>query len=630
MAQLAGERTSSTRAAADGGPEGDFDGDAPGDAESGDRTQRTSPSDKWSMWRDRIRGGGRWLLRPDLAATMVVAAVLRFWGIGAQSVWYDEWLTTKAASGSLYSLGQYVVGSAGIPPTYFGFMWGWARVVGDSDAALRSFSALVGVAMVPLVYALAAEFGQRRAVARLAGVLIAVNPMLVWYSQEARPYTLMAFLGGLTLWAMARTLTRGGRWDLVVWVSLCTLTFAVHYYAVFLVLAEALALLAIRRPQIPQLLASLRSQPRVWLRALRPALVLLVGLAPFAAKQFASRGQHAWIEDQDFAQRLRGVGTGVLVGPSPPNGRIWMALAAIVAFAVVLLVVRGNLVERLVAAAVAILGVGAVALTLAAKPVGVDAVIERYLIFVLVPLVMVVAIGLGVSRVPAWVGGLAATVIVALSLVVVVSVAKEPELQRTDWQAVADAHEAVGTDDGARILVMNDQGYLGGPLRRYLDDAVPLREDDERVRVEHIDVIAFRDTTFPCNGLIGRSCNFFFLGGIPPAVWSDYEPAELAELAGIELAELEELVDQAELGPEDMDDWSPVNLADVAGLGDLEPNALDEWVETVELDQFDVHRYELDEPRWLTREDLVRARWDGAWKALVLVPEGSVVDPSED
>lgn len=552
-----------------------------------------------------------------LVVSVVVAAVLRFWGIGAQSLWYDEWLTADAASGGLRNLGEYVTGSAGIPPTYFGFMWGWARVVGDSDAALRSVSTLAGVAMVPLAYAIAAELFQPLKVARLAAVLLAVNPMLVWYSQEARPYTLMAFLGGLSLWALARAFTRGGRADLVLWVCVATLTVLVHYYAVFLIAVEALALLVVRRPQVPQLIAAVRQRPRAWLRALAPAWVPALAIAPFAAKQVASSGQHQWIADHDLGVRLRGIGTGLLVGPSQPTGRIWMGVGAVVLLAVVLLVVRGNLIERVVSGALAVLVVGPVGLGLVAKVVGLDAVLERYFIFLVVPLVMVVAIGLGASRVPTWAGAAAVAVAVASSLVVVVTVARDADLQRSDWEAIADAHDAVPAAEADRVLVVNVQGYLGQPMQRYLDDASVLGED-ERIMVERIDVVVAEDSTRPCNGLIGRSCNFFFLGGMPPAVQPGYEPVDPAEMEALaELAELDE-EEQEALAEVAGDDPEPEEDEEDE---DLEPADVPEWVERIELEQFSVDRYELDEPQLMTREDLVAPRWDGKWKALVLVSE---------
>ena len=122
-------------------------------------------------------------------------------------------------------------------------MWFWARLVGDGDAALRSFSALAGLATVPVAHALARELGCRRRVALGAALLVAVNPMLVWYSQEARPYGLLALAGAVSLLAAARAARTGRRADLVRWGLAAGFAVAVHYLALCLAVAE-LAVLA--------------------------------------------------------------------------------------------------------------------------------------------------------------------------------------------------------------------------------------------------------------------------------------------------------------------------------------------------------------------------------------------------
>ena len=107
------------------------------------------------------RPAGRW---PDgvLVAVVALGTALRLWGLGAQSLWYDEWLTTEAVSGGLGELARHVANREGITPPYFVVMWAWARVVGDGEMALRSFSALAGLATVVVAYALARQLGQRR------------------------------------------------------------------------------------------------------------------------------------------------------------------------------------------------------------------------------------------------------------------------------------------------------------------------------------------------------------------------------------------------------------------------------------------------------------------------------------
>ena len=122
-----------------------------------------------------------------VAGLSAVAAVLRFSTLGRQSFWYDE-VPSRPHSPlfpSTSSCGPCPTARRA-PPLYYVLVWIWAHVFGSSDLALRSLSALVGTLVVPAAYLAA-----RALVSRWAGILVAtfaaVSPLLVWYSQEARP-----------------------------------------------------------------------------------------------------------------------------------------------------------------------------------------------------------------------------------------------------------------------------------------------------------------------------------------------------------------------------------------------------------------------------------------------------------
>ena len=76
--------------------------------------------------------------------------------------------------------------SESAPPLYYALAWVWTQLTGTGEFGLRSLSALAGVATVPVAYLLGAELRGRRA-GIVAAALVAVNPMLLWYSQEAAP-----------------------------------------------------------------------------------------------------------------------------------------------------------------------------------------------------------------------------------------------------------------------------------------------------------------------------------------------------------------------------------------------------------------------------------------------------------
>ena len=124
------------------------------------------------------------------------------------------------------------------PPLYYVLAWGWAKAFGTGEVGLRSLSALFGAATVPVGYLIGRQLASRRAGLILAG-LIAVNPMLIWYSQEARSYALLVFFGAVSLFFFVRALdTRGGR-DLAFWALASALALCSHYFAVFAVAIEA-------------------------------------------------------------------------------------------------------------------------------------------------------------------------------------------------------------------------------------------------------------------------------------------------------------------------------------------------------------------------------------------------------
>src|SRR5262249_17237538 len=122
----------------------------------------------------------------------------------------------------------------------------WTRVFGVSEVGLRSLSALIGTATVPIAYLAARTLTPRREAAIATCAFAAVSPVLVWYSQEARAYMLLVLLGALSFVFLLRALRGGDRRDVVWWAVVSALALCTHYFAVFAVLPEAAWLLRSR------------------------------------------------------------------------------------------------------------------------------------------------------------------------------------------------------------------------------------------------------------------------------------------------------------------------------------------------------------------------------------------------
>ena len=172
----------------------------------------------------------------------LLAAVLRFINITDQSYWVDESQAVhefQLSFGGMLSAWNHAEGN---PPLYFVVGWTWAKLFGTGEAGLRSLSAVFGTALIPVTYLCGRELVSRRA-GLVAAALAAVNPFLIWYSQEAREYMLLALLSGGSVYFFARAWKAPTRRNLALWTLLSALALLTQYFAGFLVAAEALLLL---------------------------------------------------------------------------------------------------------------------------------------------------------------------------------------------------------------------------------------------------------------------------------------------------------------------------------------------------------------------------------------------------
>src|SRR5208282_4996677 len=131
-------------------------------------------------------------LLPVLLLTLA-AAWLRLSHLGSKSLWLDEGATVALARASWrHFWWVWWYGEANLQSVYFLFMRAWIHG-GQSEAWLRLPSALFGIASVPLMFVVARRLVSAGA-ALASAALLAFSPAHVYYSQEARSYTLTIVL----------------------------------------------------------------------------------------------------------------------------------------------------------------------------------------------------------------------------------------------------------------------------------------------------------------------------------------------------------------------------------------------------------------------------------------------------
>ena len=385
----------------------------------------------------------------------MLAAVLRFSTVGLQSYWSDEAVTVALVRMDFRDMLGLIPESESTPPLYYAVAWLWAWTFGSDEIALRSLSALVGTAAAPLTAAAARVLVSRRT-AVVAAALVAVNPLLIWYSQEARAYSMLVALVAASLLAFARAREAPTGPRLAGWASTAVLAGTTHYFAAFVIVPQAVFLLATRR--------------RVAVGAVGAVTLGALALLPLALAQRGT-GSAEWIARSAFDARLATSAKQLLVGRSGPFDRPLAALAAIaIATSVVLLVRSSDKRARRGAAVAAGIGLVALALPVALTAVRLDYVIAQNVLAALVPLIVAVATGFAVGT-PRPVALAALVSLCVISLALVAAVAVDPSYQRADWRGAA---RATAPREGTRLIVLdNDFGgwFARLPFRLYLPAA---------------------------------------------------------------------------------------------------------------------------------------------------------------
>jgi 4-amino-4-deoxy-L-arabinose transferase-like glycosyltransferase len=416
------------------------------------------------------RAGALWVL----AFLIAIGAAMRFASLSEQSFHHDEVITVaRILPGGFIDMLKSVKEYESNPPLYYTLAWGWTKAFGTGEFGLRSLSACFGLATVPVAYCIGAELSSRRA-GLIAAALVAVNPMLIWYSQEARSYAVLVFFCAVSLLFLVRALRTHSGADLSLWALSSGLALSSHYFAFFAVAIEA-----------AWLLVALRSHWRVVLPAVAAVAAVGLALMPLLLAQ-VNPSHIGWIEKSLLSERFFETGVSFLAGETghviaePPRERYALVPAVLIGLGWLLVAASGSSRERRGALIGATIGLGVTLFSLLAALAGKDYVVERNLLPALLPLGIPAAIGFGSGR-ASRIGPLLAVVLCLYWVGFGIRVTQVANLQRPDFRAVVDN---LGRPPWPRAIVSWKLAagpvvfYLGSHAHRIYSGETPLREVD--------------------------------------------------------------------------------------------------------------------------------------------------------
>ncbi len=181
-----------------------------------------------------------------LVSILLLASVLRFYGLGKESFWNDElesWLMSshddlstvidRAAHGDVH------------PPAYHTLLYFVEKYIGDSESALRFPSAIAGVLSVFVIFLVGTQLYSYKE-GLIASAFMAVFWCPIYFSQEARSYslvllfTLLATYCWLSLLKSLAQRVKPSAYAILGYILTAALCSYLHYFGLYLVGLQAL------------------------------------------------------------------------------------------------------------------------------------------------------------------------------------------------------------------------------------------------------------------------------------------------------------------------------------------------------------------------------------------------------
>lgn len=180
-----------------------------------------------------------------LLLIILLGAVLRIYDLGGESIWLDEAYTIEISKQNpVEIIKDILTDNENHPPFYYSLMHYWMVLFGDSVFSVRFPSVIFGVLCIIAIYKMAKLLFDKNT-ALFSALILATSVMLIELSQEARSYSLLAFLSILSFYFFTKLLEQKSFGASALYVVSSLLLISTHYYAIFVLVSQNIFILTI-------------------------------------------------------------------------------------------------------------------------------------------------------------------------------------------------------------------------------------------------------------------------------------------------------------------------------------------------------------------------------------------------
>jgi mannosyltransferase len=177
-----------------------------------------------------------------LLPLLLLAAWLRFYDLHRTSLWFAESVSWSQARLPFFEMIR-ATAQDNYPPLHNIILFATIRLFGDSEMALRTPSALLGVATVYVLYRLGSLLWDNTT-GIIAALFLTISGFHVWYSTEARMYALLAFTATLFVLGTVRVIRHPSNGSLAACTAAATALLYSHVYGSFVFAGVNIAVIA--------------------------------------------------------------------------------------------------------------------------------------------------------------------------------------------------------------------------------------------------------------------------------------------------------------------------------------------------------------------------------------------------
>ena len=183
-----------------------------------------------------------------ISLIILLGAIIRIINIDQADFWRDEAFTLRAAVMNFGDMWSALTNDTA-PPLYTVIMHYWLQIFPLNEFWARIPSYIFGVATIYSTYLLAKQlFPYNRKYVYLSTLLVALNPVLIFYSQEARAYSLLSLLATVSLYLVIKLtdIEKAKSRDWIYLIMVTILGLYTHNLFIFIAFVNALILFGYR------------------------------------------------------------------------------------------------------------------------------------------------------------------------------------------------------------------------------------------------------------------------------------------------------------------------------------------------------------------------------------------------